>query len=102
MSEHDLVLNEEELKAVAPEAVLLTPEELEAELKAKAAELAQQKIMRAEYAKYIGDLKRKLKDHSKKKLIELVGNQAWQFNNLQNIAKQLHEENIKLKGESHV
>jgi hypothetical protein len=90
------------IESKLPEAEL---DQLKAEADAEALkesnrlDFEQEKLARAEYAKYVADLKHRIKSHSKNKLVEIIANQAWQFNHLQQMAKHLHEENNALKAE---
>lgn len=87
---------------------IMSQEEVKNELDQKRAEAEHNRIMIEQYKKYVGELKKKLKSHSKNQLVEMIANQAWQFNHLQNMARQIHEKNIELEkaikpeGESNV
>lgn len=79
-----------------------------AKLAERRAEAEHNRVVAEQYRKYVGELKKKLKSHSKNQLVEMIANQAWQFNHLQQMARQVHEKNIELEkaikpeGESNV
>lgn len=100
MEEHKETLQnlaESEANEGYDQPLIMTEEETRAELAAKAKEAEQNKILAAEYRKYVGELKKKLKSHSKNQLVEMIANQAWQFNQLQQMARHIHEKNIELE-----